>query len=227
MTRHVDPTVHAEGPGSQRNRTGSGTLSDRLPLVAGRAEIRQGKMMARTLPPVTLWLLAALVLLAGMSGVRAADDPPTVAVFPVELADTSGEPPRPDRAGQIAATTAELAQLLAESGRYRPVDLAPIDADLAAAGPLAGCHGCWLAMSRTVGATIAVVTIVHKMSTLISSMEVWMVDVANRRVLRNGAVSLRGDTAEAWHRGIGYLVRNALLSDDRTHPSRASPFPDG
>ena len=172
-------------------------------------------------------LLALITLLAGMPDARAATDPPTVAVFPIEFADTSGEPPGAGRAGQIAAATEDLAGLLAGSGRYRPVDLASIRERLDAAGPLSRCHGCWLDLSRDAGAAIAVVTIVHKMSTLISSMEVWMVDVASRRVLRNGAVSLRGDTPEAWHRAVGYLARNALLSDDADHPSRSSPFPDG
>jgi len=185
--------------------------------------------MVRSFPPMQVapLLLAIAMLLAGMPDARAGAAALTVAVFPVELVDTSGEPPKPERAAQIAAATDELARLLEGSGRYRPVDLTPIATRLAAAGPLSQCHGCWLAMSQDVGAAIAVVTIVHKMSTLISSMEVWMVDVASRRVLRNGAVSLRGDTTEAWHRGIGYLVRNALLSDYATHRSRSSPFPGG
>jgi hypothetical protein len=153
--------------------------------------------------------------------------PQAVAVFPVELVDTSGEAPRPGRDGQIAATTGELAALLDGTGRYRSVDLAPVRDRLAASGPLDRCDGCWLGLARDAGAEIAVVTVVHKVSTLISSMHVWMVDVADRRVVRDAAVSLRGDTDEAWRHAADYLVRNALSREDDGHPSLSSPFPGG
>ena len=76
-------------------------------------------------------------------------------------------------------------------------------------------------------ADLAVVAVVHKMSTLIASMHVWMVDVSSRRIVRQAAVSLRGDTGEAWSRAVTYLVRNSLLNDDPAHPSLSSPFPGG
>ena len=82
-------------------------------------------------------------------------------------------------------------------------------------------------MARDAGAELAVVTVVHKLSTLISSMHVWMVDVADRRVVREAAVSLRGDTDEAWRRAADYLVRNVLANEGAGHPSLSSPFPGG
>lgn len=54
-----------------------------------------------------------------------------------------------------------------------------------------------------------------------------MVDVADRRVVRDAAVSLRGDTDEAWRRAADYLVRNVLSREDAGHPSLSSPFPGG
>jgi hypothetical protein len=153
--------------------------------------------------------------------------PQTVAVFPVELVDTSGEAPRPGRDGQIAATTGELAALLEGTGKYRSVDLAPVRERLAAAGPLDRCGGCWLGLAGDAGAEIAVVTVVHKVSTLISSMHVWVVEVADRRVVRDAAVSLRGDTDEAWRHAADYLVRDALSREDAGHSSLSSPFPGG
>jgi Protein of unknown function (DUF2380) len=175
--------------------------------------------------------LAPLVLLAAALGwppaaARAEAGRP-LAVFPVELADTSGEAAKPGRAGQVAATTGELADLLEGSGRYREVDLSPLRDDLAAAGPLHRCGGCWIDMARRAGAEVAAVAVVHKVSTLVSSMYVWLVDVAARRVVRSGAVSLRGDTDEAWRRAAGYLARNVLLNESPDHPSLSSPFPGG
>jgi hypothetical protein len=175
-------------------------------------------------------LLAGLVLLLVQPwpGAAAAEDgrPQMLAVFPVELADTSGEAPKPGRAEQIAATTGHLASLLEGSGRYRAADLGPLRDRLAGAGPLYR-DDRWVAMAREVGAEAAALTVVHKMSTLISSMHVWLVEVATGRVLRAGAVSLRGDTEEAWRRAADYLVRNVLLSEAPGRPSLASPFPGG
>ena len=175
-------------------------------------------------------LAAVLAVSAGWHPAAAlaeAGRPRTVAVFPVELVDTSGEAPRPGRDGQIAATTGELAALLEGTGGYRSVDLAPVRERLAAAGPLDRCGGCWLGLAGDAGAEIAVVTVVHKVSTLISSMHVWVVEVADRRVVRDAAVSLRGDTDEAWRHAADYLVRNALSREDAGHPSLSSPFPGG
>jgi Protein of unknown function (DUF2380) len=58
-------------------------------------------------------------------------------------------------------------------------------------------------------------------------MHVWVVEVADRRVVRDAAVSLRGDTDEAWRHAADYLVRNALSCEDAGHPSLSSPFPGG
>jgi len=181
--------------------------------------------------PTPSRLLAALAVAVALQCRPAAGAPPVpprpTAMFPVEFADTSGEAPRPGRDAQVAATTAGLADLLAGSGRYRAVDLAPVRGRLAAAGPLHRCGGCWVDLAREAGAEVAAVTVVHKMSTLVSSMRVWVVDVATRHVVREGAVSLRGDDDEAWRRAARYLARNVLLDEGRARPSLSSPFPGG
>ncbi len=194
---------------------------------------RKAHLLTKTTPAARLfWLplaFAAAVQCWPLAGAWSAEAgfPRAVAVFPVEFADTSGEAPGAGRGGQVAGTTRELAVLLEGSGKYRAVDLAPVRQRLSAAGPLHLCGGCWLDMAREAGAEVATVTIVHKMSTLVASMHVWIVDVAARRVIRDGAVSLRGDTAEASRRAAGYLVRNVLLNEDPSRPSLSSPFPGG
>lgn len=190
-------------------------------------------MTKTTLPARVPWFLLAVIAAAAqcwpMAGASAAEAgrTRTVAVFPVEFADTSGEVPGAGRAERVADTTGELADLLEGSGKYREVDLAPVRHRLAAAGPLHLCGGCWLELAEEAGAEIAAVTVVHKMSTLVSSMHVWIVDVAARRVIREGAVSLRGDTDEAWRRAARYLTRNTILNEDSVRPSLSSPFPGG
>ena len=135
--------------------------------------------LPRLLLAVILSAVSQCWCAAGASSAEAGR-PRTMAVFPVELADTSGEAPRPGRAGQVAATTGELAALLEGSGRYRAVDLVPVRDGLAAAGPLHRCGGCWLDLAREAGAEVAAVAVVHKVSKLVSSMRVWLVDVAAR-----------------------------------------------
>ena len=153
--------------------------------------------------------------------------PPTVAVFPIEVADTSGEAGNPQWPERVAVVTGTLARELTASGRYRAVDLTSERGRLAGMAPIYRCDGCWRGLAREVGADAAAITVVHKMSTLVSSMHVWLVDVTTQKLIRQGAVSLRGDTEEAWRRALGFLLRRGILSDGGGHPMLSSPFPGG
>jgi hypothetical protein len=155
------------------------------------------------------------------------DEAPTIAVFPIGIADTSGEPPNPQWPERVAAVTAELARLLDASGKYREVDLASIRDRLAKVGPVYRCDGCWRDLAREVGADAVAIAVVHKISTLISSLHVWLLDVETQQIIRQGAVSLRGDTEEAWRRAVSFLLRRGILSEDARQPMLSSPFPGG
>jgi hypothetical protein len=176
-----------------------------------------------------LLLMLAAALHAWPAAAESADagPSPAIAVFPIEIADTSGEPPNPGWPARVTVVTDQLAQLLVASGKYRAVDLAPVRDRLAAAGPVHRCGGCWRDLAREVGAEAVAITVVHKMSTLISSMHVWLLDVATQRTIRRGAVSLRGDTEEAWRRSVGFLLRRGILDEDAARPTLSSPFPGG
>ena len=150
--------------------------------------------------------------------------PPLVAVFPIEVVDTSGEAANGQWPGRIAAVTHALAGQLAESGRYRTVELAPGDA---AEGPVHACAPCWRDPARKAGADAVAIAVVHKMSTLIASLHVWLVDVPTGQPLRQGSVSLRGDTEEAWRRAVAFLLRRGILEPNAAHPMLSSPFPGG
>lgn len=153
--------------------------------------------------------------------------PPAVAVFPIEVADTSGEPPNPQWPAQVAVVTAELGRELAASGRYRLVDLAPVQDRMAGLDPLYACGGCWRDVARAAGADTVAIAAVHKMSTLIASLHLWLLDVETQRIVWQGAVSLRGDTEEAWRRAASFLLRRGVLGDDPGRPMLSSPFPGG
>ncbi len=153
--------------------------------------------------------------------------PPAVAVFPIEVADTSGEPSNPQWPARVAAVTVELGQELAASGRYRVVDLDPMRERIAALDPLYACGGCWRDIARSAHADTVAIAAVHKMSTLIASLHLWLLDVATQRTVWQGAVSLRGDTEAAWRHAVGFLLRRGLLGGDSGRPMLSSPFPGG
>jgi hypothetical protein len=88
----------------------------------------------------------AMVALPGLSDAQASAL--RVAVFDVELWDTSGEGERPEQAGRLAMLGALLRDRLAERSDYLMVDLAPVRAEIEARRPLLRCGGCQLEIAR-------------------------------------------------------------------------------
>ena len=146
-----------------------------------------------------------------IAGPAAAQTPVPTAVFPFELADTSGEVASPGHDARITLATAELVRKLEQSGRYRSVDLTPLAAKVAATAPRYSCGGCWLDVARESGAELAVLASVHKVSTLISTMDLWVADLRSGQYVAHVQGQIRGDTDAAWLRGIDFLVDERLL----------------
>jgi Protein of unknown function (DUF2380) len=156
-------------------------------------------------------LATAALLLALPFAARAAPPSPT-AVFPFELLDTSGEGAKPGQQQRLALATRELADLLAQSGRYQPVDLAPFAAEIKATEPRYACGDCWLAVARKAGAKFAVIAVVHKVSTLISTMDIRIADLQSKQFVAAARGQIRGDTDTAYVRGVDFLVKDKLLA---------------
>ena len=95
-----------------------------------------------------------------------ANEPKATAIFPVELWDTSGEGIKPGQTERLKLATDKLAELLERTGRYRSLDLSAFAARVAATEPRYNCNGCWLGIARDAGADLAVLAVVHKVSTL-------------------------------------------------------------
>ncbi|MFO1048376.1 MAG: DUF3280 domain-containing protein [Geminicoccaceae bacterium] len=174
----------------------------------------------RVIPLLLLAAVPARPASATLATERAA---PLVAVFPLEVVDTSGEPPNAQWPARIATVTRLLAERLAASGQYRAVELQAADPDQ----PLYQCAACWRAPARTAGADTAAIAVVHKLSTLIAALHVWLIDVETQKLAWQGAVSLRGDTDEAWRRAMDYILRRGILSPEPGRQMLSSPFPGG
>ena len=157
-------------------------------------------------------ILAAVSIIAGWTCAAAAA--PAAAIFPFEIYDTSGEATQPDLTERLVMATRVLSEALEKTGRYSPVDLGPFGADIAATSPRYRCGDCFLPIARRAGAAFAVVPVVHKVSSLISSMDIWILDASSGADVAHLGGQIRGDTAEAYEHGVRFLVRNRLPVDD-------------
>jgi Protein of unknown function (DUF2380) len=175
----------------------------------------------RRSPRATLmqpWLIATTLVLAAFMVARPASAAPMkVAVFDLELIDSSlqgeMEGPQPDDLARLELASDELRRGLAQSGRYEVVDVAPAADEIEAAGYLRACNGCELEIAKALGAELALIGWVQKVSNLILNINVQMRDVTTEELIFGASVDIRGNTDEAWLHGVRYLLKNRLLAE--------------
>lgn len=156
------------------------------------------------------FLLTAVVLVAPKAGMAASPD---TAVFPFVLVDSSPQPESPAEAERLRSLTAALRQALEKSGQYHPVDLAPIRDQINAVKDIHDCNGCEVDLAKKVGARIAVVAWVQKVSDLILNISIRIEDVQTGKTLKGGSVDIRGNTDQTWDRGLKYLLEEHVFGD--------------
>ncbi len=159
-------------------------------------------------------LVASLLLVAAGTASRAAETL-RVAVFDFELIDTSLEGEvsgaRDHEQKRLVLISDLLRQMLADSGHYEVVDIAPAAEKIAAAGYIHGCNGCDAAIARELGAEQAMTGTVQKVSNLILNINVYVRDAETAKLLKAMSVDIRSNTDKSWSRGVSYIVRNRLL----------------
>jgi hypothetical protein len=166
-----------------------------------------------------IWI-AATVLLATTSGQAA--DIPTLLVLPLEIADTSGETASPakEREDRLTTLTLYLSRELGTHELYAVIDPVSIGSEIdkaRAAQPLDRCNGCERDLARLVHADRVLIGAVDKVSTLIGSLRLRIVDVATGQSIFSRVLGFRGDTDEAWQRAARFFVRDleATAADRR------------
>jgi hypothetical protein len=157
-----------------------------------------------------IWI-GATVLLATTSS-RAADIP-TLLVLPLEMADTSGETPSraKELEDRLTTLTLTLSRELGAHGLYSVIDPTSIGTEIdkaRATEALDRCNGCERDLARLVHADRVLIGAVDKVSTLIGSLRLSIVDVATGQSTFSRAVGFRGDTDEAWQRAARFFVRD-------------------
>ena len=155
--------------------------------------------------------IALTAVLAHASAQAAA--PPMLLVLPLDMVDTSGEiPPRvKEHNDRVTALTQYLAKALAESGSYAIADPTPIAAAIdqaRSAQPLGDCNGCERDLARLVHAGRVLIGEIDKVSTLIGSLRLQVIDVATGRRVFERMLSFRGDTGDAWQHAARFFVRD-------------------
>ena len=135
----------------------------------------------------------------------------TLLVLPLEMVDTSDETPSraKEHEDRLLALAQYLSKALGENGNYAIVDPTPIRAQINKARivRLSECNGCELDLARLVHADRVLIGEVDKVSTLIGSLHISIVDVATGQQVFSRALSFRGDTDEAWQHAARFFVR--------------------
>jgi hypothetical protein len=164
-------------------------------------------MIRRLLAAVTAAGIAMVAATAAQAG-------PKVAIFPFELIDVSlsgqynGADPRETE--RLRLITEELRTLAARDGRYEVLDLSSVATAIAQAAPLRKCSGCEVDLARRVGADVAMIGIVRKVSNLVLEIHLLEMDVASGKVTKSNRVELRGNTDETWLRGVRRVLADHL-----------------
>jgi hypothetical protein len=148
---------------------------------------------------------SALTVLAGGPVQATNARPVQVAVLPLKLLDTSGEP-----ADQSAQHTVRLARLskdlaidLSGTGLYHAEAISAESLEQECPSNQAACL---LESARSRGAQLIFIGVVHKSSTLILQFWARLVDARTGRDILIRDLNFRGDTDEAWHRAEAFLV---------------------
>ena len=178
-------------------------------------------LFARGRLALAAWGLAALLIVGpvALSARLAAADAPAGPAKSVALLNVQFLNDHEDLEPTTAAERARLALIaslfkakLEASGRYAFVSIPADAAAKISAGPEVGaCGGCEFGYGKALGADTAAWIVVQKVSDLILNINVYMADVAARKLAFVHSVDIRGDTDESWRHGITYLVKNYLL----------------
>jgi len=166
------------------------------------------------------FIFAALMLVISVP-VHA--DPPRLAVFDFELLDTSlqGEMngPRADEQARLMRAGDQLRAALSESGKFKLVDIAPVNA-AAHGSNLQACGGCDVRFAQQLGADVYMTGVVQKVSNLILNVNVYLRDAQSGKLVTAASADMRGNTDESWSRAVNYLVHERLLAPNYGAPPK-------
>jgi hypothetical protein len=162
----------------------------------------------------------ALFSLTSLAPVSAAE-PPRLAVFDLEMIDTSLPDPtrglRADDRDRLQRTSDQLRKELGESGKFEVVDISPVNV-AAHQSNLQACGGCDVKLAQQLDADLEITGVVQKISNLILNIRLYLRDAHTGRLLVAVNADMRGDTDESWLRTTRYLIHERLLAPNYGAP---------
>lgn len=165
--------------------------------------------------------VVALVSLLMRSVPAGATEPPRLAVFDLEMIDTSlpGEVygPRADEHQRLLRAGDQLRKELGESSKFQIVDISPVNV-AAHQSNLQACGGCDVKLAQQLNADLEMTGVVQKVSNLILNINVYLRDVHTGRLVTAASADMRGNTDESWSRATRYLIRERLLAPNYGAP---------
>ena len=165
------------------------------------------------------FLLASTMVVAGLAVAaaeeRVAPAPIRLAVFPFELEDFSAAaayiPPDDIDREQLRLSTEEARRLIAESGRYKLVDISAVNDEAAKAGKLRYCGGCEAKIAAGLHADQSMLGIVTRISRTDYAVTYKIRDSQSGVLVDVEQTDLRAGANSAWSRGAHWLIQRRVL----------------
>lgn len=179
--------------------------------------IGRGLRLPRRRSSLLAWGLAAFLVVEAIGAPATAqpsEAPKSVALLNVAFINDHGdlEPTTAAEQARLVLIGSLFKSKLEASGRYQFLAIPKETQAKISAGPEIGaCGGCEFAYGKELGADDAAWIVVQKVSDLILNINVYMADVATKKMAFVHSVDIRGNTDESWTRGLTYLVKNYLL----------------
>jgi uncharacterized protein DUF2380 len=150
-------------------------------------------------------------------------EPTKLAVFDFELEDSSAAAPSIGKSAIEAADAAELAktseavrEMLAQSPRYRLIDVSSVGAHDVKAHKLHECDGCDAGTALALGADQSLVGVIRRVSRTEYTIRFQLRETRTGAILASADSGLRMGANYSWNRGAVRLISNRLLE---TQPS--------
>ncbi|SMC99767.1 Protein of unknown function [Fulvimarina manganoxydans] len=134
----------------------------------------------------------------------------SVAVIGFDYSDSSGEleDQSAEHAERVAAFRRQLRDGIIASERFEAVELPCVETSGCTRGSARADH--LLKEAREAGADYLVFGSIHKMSTLVGSGRVDVLDVERDRILIDRILSFRGDNDDAFARAAGFAAKDIV-----------------
>jgi hypothetical protein len=142
-------------------------------------------------------------------------NPTAIAVFDFELEDASagtGSTGGRDRDGShMDAVSAEVRRVIAQSGRYRLVDVAAATDPAVRDHALRHCNGCDAGIAAALGAEQSLIGVVTRISSTEYEIGFRLRDARSGALITTQDSDLRMGANYAWSRGASRLIKDRLL----------------